>query len=232
MIVARRSRHIEGSLCKNCINYFFWELTGRTMVLGWWGVISFFATILILINNLYRFIESLGMQKPRINQSDDPSPFWILTAVGGYLVIGYFLFSTFSPLSPQNNSYSSSSSSNSSYSSSSPTSTPWLLPTSTPNISASSSNQQSNCYHWSEITRNMEGRRVCVYGDVYSISSSGRTSTRLEFTYRPNTFFVYSVNYKFPTLSRGDCVVAEDVIQVWEGQIPFMAVNELYKCEP
>jgi len=225
MIVMRKARVVEGKLCKNCINYFFWTLTGRAMVLGWWGVISFFTNILILINNLFRYIASLGMTKPRENRTEDPSPIWILTAVGGYVLIGYFLFSMFSPVSAQNSSYSPSSSNSSS---SRPTSTPRPHATST----SSSSNQGSNCYHWSQISKNMEGRKVCVYGNVYSISQSGSTSTRIEFSSKPNTFFVYSVNYIFPDLRGGDCIAADAVVQVWDGQIPFMALEDMYHCEP
>lgn len=54
MLIMRSHRHIKGNLCKTCINDFFYEFTGKTMVLGWWGVISFILTPFILLNNFIR----------------------------------------------------------------------------------------------------------------------------------------------------------------------------------
>jgi hypothetical protein len=63
MLVARRQLSIKGRLCKNCINKYFWKYTVTNIFLGWWGVISFFATGLYIINNTARYIGALGLKK-------------------------------------------------------------------------------------------------------------------------------------------------------------------------
>ena len=78
----------------------------------------------------------------------------------------------------------------------------------------------------------MEGRKVCVYGNTFHIYRTGQTTTRIKFTPRANTFFIYSVNYVYPNLEPGDCVMAEEIVQLWENKIPFMALDDLYHCQP
>ena len=56
MIFMRQHRAVKGNFCKPCIDYYFWNLTGKTMLVGWWGTISFIVTPFILLNNLIRFI--------------------------------------------------------------------------------------------------------------------------------------------------------------------------------
>jgi len=64
MLVVRRHSSIKGNLCKNCIDHYFWDLTIKTLILGWWGIISFFANCVFVINNVLRYIGTLGMQRP------------------------------------------------------------------------------------------------------------------------------------------------------------------------
>jgi hypothetical protein len=78
----------------------------------------------------------------------------------------------------------------------------------------------------------MAGDEVCVYGEAFRVYKTGQTATRIKFSSQPNTFFIYSVNYVFEGLGAGDCVAAEERIQLWENNIPFMEINELYYCEP
>jgi hypothetical protein len=92
-LVMRFHRSAKGNLCKPCINKYFWDFTGKTMLLGWWGIISFIVTPLILINNTLRFIGSIGLKKPRQQIPGGPSSFWVLTALAGYILLGLFLFS-------------------------------------------------------------------------------------------------------------------------------------------
>lgn len=88
-----------------------------------------------------------------------------------------------------------------------------------------------DCYHWSEITVSMNGKKVCVYGDVKSFYDTDEASTRIKFSTQPNTFFICSVNFVFPDLRIGDCVLAEEVVQVYNKNIPFMSISDLYYCE-
>jgi hypothetical protein len=46
-----------GHFCKSCIHRHFWELTLRTVVGGWWGVLSMVATPLILLSNTAQYVH-------------------------------------------------------------------------------------------------------------------------------------------------------------------------------
>jgi hypothetical protein len=67
MIAVFRYRTLKGNFCKSCIAHYFWEFTLVTLVLGWWGMISFFLTPLILVNNLFYFLRmQLGQPQPSL----------------------------------------------------------------------------------------------------------------------------------------------------------------------
>lgn len=63
MLVMRQSSSIKGNLCKKCINREFKKRTLTTLFLGWWGMISFFLTPIYLINNIGRFVPTIGMRE-------------------------------------------------------------------------------------------------------------------------------------------------------------------------
>ncbi len=69
LIVMRRLATLQGAFCQNCLNRSFWKYTLITLVFGWWGVISFFMTPFILINNLWQFRTT----RPLTNTQNDPS---------------------------------------------------------------------------------------------------------------------------------------------------------------
>ena len=64
LLILRLAKTVEGSLCRRCIRTVFWEFTLITCFAGWWGLISFFYTPFILINNVVRFIGSRGLPEP------------------------------------------------------------------------------------------------------------------------------------------------------------------------
>jgi hypothetical protein len=92
LIFIRQHRSVKGNLCKACIDYYFWNLTGKTMLFGWWGVISFIITPFILLNNILRFLFTLWMHKPPFQIAPSASPFWLLSTIGGLLLLGSFGF--------------------------------------------------------------------------------------------------------------------------------------------
>ena len=61
MLVMRRQWTLEGRFCKKCINKYFWNYTLTTLLLGWWGTISFLVTPFYLVNNIARYLTALGM---------------------------------------------------------------------------------------------------------------------------------------------------------------------------
>jgi hypothetical protein len=159
MIIMRQHRSVKGNLCKSCIDYYFWNLTGKTMLLGWWGIISLIVTPFILLNNFSRFIFTVGMKKPPLSITPNPSPFWVFTAIGGILLSGFFLFSMFCSVLTLStpSSYSPSPTARVIV----PTRVPTKVKTTTPT---------STCIQWSKVSTAMIGRELCVYGTVYKTS--------------------------------------------------------------
>ena len=63
MLIMRREQHTSGSLCRNCIDKIFWKYTFTNLLLGWWGVISFFMTIIFLLGNTYAYLTALKLKR-------------------------------------------------------------------------------------------------------------------------------------------------------------------------
>jgi hypothetical protein len=63
MLFMRREKQMKGRLCKKCISDTFWNFTMTNLFLGWWGVISFFATCAFMIGNIFQYVSSLSMKK-------------------------------------------------------------------------------------------------------------------------------------------------------------------------
>lgn len=60
-LVMRFHKSMEGELCKGCIHKYFWEFTGITMLVGWFGTISLIITPFFLLNNFFRYLTCLTM---------------------------------------------------------------------------------------------------------------------------------------------------------------------------
>jgi hypothetical protein len=71
-LIIRFGKSIKGDLCKTCINKYFWEYTLICLLLGWWGIISFILNWFFLINNIGRYLGTLGMasELPEGEQDD------------------------------------------------------------------------------------------------------------------------------------------------------------------
>ena len=63
-VVLRFPRTIDGNLCKHCIDKYFFRFTATTMLLGWWGVISFFYSAFSIPSNIANWTRSFGMRAP------------------------------------------------------------------------------------------------------------------------------------------------------------------------
>ena len=63
-VVLRFPRTIEGNLCKHCIDKYFFRFTGTTMLLGWWGILSFFYSAFSIPSNVANWTRSFGMRAP------------------------------------------------------------------------------------------------------------------------------------------------------------------------
>ncbi|MCA9186897.1 MAG: hypothetical protein R3E01_09790 [Pirellulaceae bacterium] len=60
-LVIRFPKSIDGNLCKSCVHRHFWTMTGVTLVLGWWGMISLIVSPFFVLNNVVRYVLCLGM---------------------------------------------------------------------------------------------------------------------------------------------------------------------------
>ncbi len=61
-VFTRYHKAVKGNLCKSCINEHFWKFTLVNLTLGWWGVISFFLTPFLILNNVIRYLGTLKLQ--------------------------------------------------------------------------------------------------------------------------------------------------------------------------
>jgi hypothetical protein len=93
LLIIRFHKSIKGELCKSCINKFFWAYTGKTMLLGWWGIISVIVTPFILLNNVFRYITTIGMNNPQSRITNGTSIIWTITTLGVPIIICLCVFS-------------------------------------------------------------------------------------------------------------------------------------------
>jgi hypothetical protein len=106
-----------------------------------------------------------------------------------------------------------------------PTIRPYIYP------SATKSYFEQYCVTWSSITLVDVGKRICVYGNVYNISSDN-TAYYISFSNKNNTFYLISYDIYFPDLRAGDCVYATGVIKKLNNSpvITLLPSDNLYKC--
>jgi hypothetical protein len=102
-ILLRTRRQIGGPMCRSCGLAVFREMTNKTLMTGWWGVISFFTNIATIVRNVGARNRLLALAPPIVPSSAaagapaaeplDPNPpltrrpgIWV--AIGLFLVIG------------------------------------------------------------------------------------------------------------------------------------------------
>src|SRR5262249_30266434 len=71
-LVVRFHKILRGRLCRECIRENFYKMTAITVLLGWWGVISFFFTLVAIPTNIVQFCRTFGMA-PRSAGSSSPN---------------------------------------------------------------------------------------------------------------------------------------------------------------
>lgn len=72
--VMRFSQHVKGNLCKRCINHYFWKFTLTTLAVGWLGMISLILAPIFIINNVVRFLTTMGMTTEVTGQATKRPP--------------------------------------------------------------------------------------------------------------------------------------------------------------
>ena len=214
MLFSRRYRAVKGNFCKSCIDYYFWNFSGKTMILGWWGAISFIVTPFILLNNLIRFIFTVSMIKRKIRRVQNPSPFLVISTVSGFLFIGYVLFFTIFPTSTMHQKTTSIPSSTKLSPTQNPIPSPAQLPTQRPLPTEFRITFNGiPCIPWASVDNSYIGNRICVYGKVFSYSPPIEKNNYLsgwnniQFSSKPASFQMIQYNgYYLVPIEIGDCV--------------------------
>lgn len=62
LLIMRLSKSIDGNMCRNCVGKYFWEFTLVNLLVGWWGIVSFIINPFFILNNLFYWCRSLGME--------------------------------------------------------------------------------------------------------------------------------------------------------------------------
>lgn len=70
LVLTRRVESIEGGLCKGCGEAVYRSMTNRTLLTGWWGLVSFFANFLYLGRNLVTGRRLRQLDAPHTPPSD------------------------------------------------------------------------------------------------------------------------------------------------------------------
>lgn len=228
MIVVRKHKSVKGFLCKNCIDYFFWEFTGKTIILGWWGTISFIITPFILLNNLITHISSIGIKRPLVRSTPPTPPVWVFTTIAGFIFIAYTAFTLIAFPTPTYSYPSTSTSVPTKNAAIKPTPKPTQVPTK----ARTSTPQGGECYYWDEVTPSMIGRFICVYGNVYKTRNVGASTYQVLFDNSQTSFFL-AAGAHYYTINSGECVLAEGEVLSSSVGVPYINIDEaLYYCEP
>jgi hypothetical protein len=61
LLVIRFPRTVDGMLCRRCIDDTFWKFTMITLFLGWWGVISFFYSLVSIPLNIVNYVGARSL---------------------------------------------------------------------------------------------------------------------------------------------------------------------------
>jgi hypothetical protein len=87
VLVVRFPRTASGAMCRFCADRFFWRYTTITMLLGWWGVISFFTSLVAVPLNLVNYFRSMALPYPPhdVQSASETHTRATLLLVGGIL---------------------------------------------------------------------------------------------------------------------------------------------------
>lgn len=64
MLVLQRFVKIKAHLCRDCGRRVVKQYTGRTLVQGWWGMISFFANWFCIAGNAVAYLRASRLPEP------------------------------------------------------------------------------------------------------------------------------------------------------------------------
>ncbi len=227
-IFVRFTKKIEGELCAECIEKNFWEMTGKTLLFGWFGVISFITTPFILIGNLVDYFSTKRLRNNSSNLSSIAVgwKFLIFLILTVTIFIGFLLGSsntskaTTQQLPTQAQAKITAA----------PTRTP--SPTKRPTqvrVIYKSPTPDNRCILWSKVTASDKGKKLCVYGTVKK-AYWGEDIFYMTFGDDLYDFRMLVLNGYYYKDIQGKCVSVEGVVKTYQ-DLPYIEVtNNLMTC--
>lgn len=61
LLILRFPSSVKGHLCGGCIDQYFWRMSVISLLFGWWGVISFFYTLVTLPMNVLTYLGAASL---------------------------------------------------------------------------------------------------------------------------------------------------------------------------
>lgn len=254
MLIARSYQKVEGNLCNECIERFFWSFTMKTVLFGWWGIISMIVSPFIIFLNVINYVNSifsLGYKRTLISIKWG----WKTVAVVLFFVLivgffpsitngNYYKVSSYSQTNPTQTTKPSSPTQPSLKEKPNPTYTPLLIrptitlrPISTSTLYSINTRPfgvPENCKKWSEVTTSLEGRRTCVYGQIQSVYWGDDGRFFIRFSKNNNDAFRFVVVYRYYEVKANECVYATGVVKKY-GKMPYIELGDrdilyVYEC--
>jgi len=224
----RYTRRLEGYLCADCVEKYFWQFSGVTLLFGWWGVISFVFTPLFLIGNFYNFLKALPIRKYGKNLSGQSVSWKLLSLIVISLLIILIVNNNFFGMKVYDQSTSDHFSRTSGVTQPIPSPIPFqsIRPSTTPLFRPSPTIE---CINASDVTKNREGQSICVIGLVRSAYWGGQIFY-ITFSNDPEVFRLIVNNGYYYKLQQGDCVKTEGIVKLY-GNMPYIEIDDnLRKC--
>lgn len=205
LLVARRQKQIKGNLCKNCIREIFWPFTIKTLLFGWWGVISFIVSPYFLVNNIIRYIGTFAMKdttggKEHYQYTKKGISYRKIILILIFVILP--LYKIFSFLNT-NSTVTKTTEDNITY----------TRPTVTPEPVNQYSPTQPYCIRWDRVTDIDIDKKMCVFGIVIRNFSTDDYSQIIRFSNQADTFILQGRNYYYENISQSACIAAIGVLQ-------------------
>ena len=254
MLFARSYQKIEGNLCSECIERYFWSFTMKTVLFGWWGVISLIVSPFIIFLNIINYLSSifsLGYKRTLLSIK------WGWKIIAMFIILVLFIgalpysnqeeyrtvssYSQINPTPTKKPSFPTQSALKEipypTYTSLPlrPTQTSQIIlrPTST-SIKTNPLGVPVNCKKWSEVTTSFEGKKICVYGQIQSVYWGDDGRFFIRFSKSNNDAFRFVVVYGYYDVKANECVYATGIVKKF-GKMPYIELGEkdflyLYRC--
>lgn len=96
VVFIRFPKTLSGFLCRHCIDQYFWEYTAISALFGWWGLISFFTTLVAIPTNIITYLGSRGLEAPpedALSLAAKKSRGTWMAAIGALFALPFLLWS-------------------------------------------------------------------------------------------------------------------------------------------